>query len=148
MSEIRDFTPPPARQAKNLLSPVTGGIGVLEGLQPRSRFLFLVGLSLSGEGRQLTGDQPCATAISHPGPHPVQKYRGTAAKADQKKDVDNSPDDPSDKTGEPDPAKIGNRRVSPDRGKRALVAIAETRGHRVAAHTAADQLADIASLLL
>ena len=61
--------------------------------------------------------------------------------------MDDAPEDPGNRAGQPDPAEIGDRRMAADRGERTLVAIVEGWGRRLLAHKTGDHLSDILTLL-
>ena len=61
------------------------------------------------------GDQPRATLGGEIGPKPIERHDQPVAKANQKENVDSTPDQPSEDAAQTKPAKIHDRRFAPDR---------------------------------
>ncbi len=93
-------------------------------------------------------DQPRAALERHVDPQPVQRHREAVAQSDQKIDVDGAPEQPTQKPGELQRAKLHHRRLAADRGEFAHMMIDERRRRRPALHAGGDDLADIAAHLL
>src|ERR1700674_1951014 len=93
-------------------------------------------------------DEPGAALKGEIRPQPAQRDDQAVAEADQVIDVRQRPDQPGDEAAQVNPAEVDHRRLAPDGGEVAVVAIAEGRRRRPAREPRRDQLADVGALLL